>query len=158
MRLCRRVAAVLGTLINVYGDATGASPPICDRAGVNIFDASHLPAGWENLPFAWYKDFSALSPPLARDEEGARLEYVPVLAWQAGRDNFVIRALASAAFLKGDVPHPESMGLADFRDLISLERLEQGIRRDASRWPRIQRSRFGPCGACWRATACETAS
>ena len=135
MRRNTPALVAFGIFATVFGDAAAASPPVCDRAGVNIFDASHLPAGWENLPFAWYKDFSALSPPLVRGEGGARLEYVPILTWQAGRDNFVIRALASAAFLKGDVPHPESMGLADFRDLISLERLEQRIRRDVSRWP-----------------------
>ena len=60
MALCWRAAAALGILRIVSMNAAGASPPVCDRAGVNVFDASHLPAGWENLPFAGYKDFGAL--------------------------------------------------------------------------------------------------
>ncbi len=112
-----------------------ATQPVCDRAGVNIFDVSHLPPGWERLPLHWYKDFGALSPPILRGEGGARLEYVPILSWQGRKDRLVTRSLASAAFLNRDVLRPEYMSLADFRDMISLNRLEERIRRDASRWP-----------------------
>lgn len=118
-----------------HSAAARAARPACSRAGVNVFDASHMPPGWERLSLGWYKDFGALSPPLVRGAGGARLEYVPILLWQGRNDGFVTRTLLSAAFLKGDVMHPESMTLADFRDMTSLGRLEQRIRGDASRWP-----------------------
>jgi hypothetical protein len=95
-----------------------------------VFDAGRVPVALDDLPLGFYKDFGALST-----ASPGPLEYVPIVAWQARNDVFWKRALASAAFLGGRVPHPEGTALSDFRDQISLDRLQARIRSRPDRYP-----------------------
>lgn len=123
-----RAALALGSLLMATGTAASDL-----RVGVNIFDASELPPGWQSLPISWYKDFGALGPTLERD--GTRLDYVPILTWQGASENFLRRWLVNALFRRGILSNPAQHSFEDFRDLNELNRLEARLRADRARLP-----------------------